>query len=140
MDKLRPKEVLDKGEYGTYRSVRAVAILYLLFSVLFFAVGLGLLASAIGLVSGGEAGMIELSIFSVFTLVGFIGLVGSIAVLRRQRRNTWPVIVMAIIFLPHFPIGTILSIYMLLKYGEYRRIVAKLTQPDPAMEPVEQVA
>jgi hypothetical protein len=111
----KPKEVLGPEDYGNYRNVRAVAVLYIVFGAIFALGGIGMATEQ----KPDPRRDIPRPAAIAMSVVGFAGVIGGIAALRGNRRWAKLAYVMAVPYLLAFPIGTIMSYIMLTGLSRY---------------------
>lgn len=121
-----PKCVLSKSDYANYRNVRAVAVLFAVVGVWVALVGVAR--------PDGPDGRMPPAAGAAVGAVGLAGLVGGIAALNGNRRWARLAYLMAAVYLFACPVGTILSLVMLIGLVRYLCSVEQVHAASAASE------
>jgi hypothetical protein len=108
------KEILSPQDYRNFRNVKAVAVLFILLGGVLALGGIAGIAQTI-LGGGTKIGPFEAGL----ACVGAAGVVGAISILRGSRRWAPVIYAMAVMYLFVFPVGTILSYFLLSGLSRY---------------------
>jgi len=129
---VNAKEILGPEDYATYRNVRAVAVLFVVFGSIFALAGV---AIAFGEQPPPNEDQVPTWFEWVLTAIGLSGAAGGLAVLLGSRRWSKLAYAIAAFYTLGFPIGTIMGYTFLTglpTYFDGRERLAKAAPDQPS--------